>query len=137
MVRALRNAARRGVDVKLVLPSVIDHSLVYYAGRSYYNSLLESGVKIYERRGSILHAKTAVIDRVWSTIGSTNMDLWSFLRNEEVNAIILGADFAEEMETLFVKDLENSDEITLEEWKERPFSDRLYEGFSRLLRYWL
>ena len=85
----------------------------------------------------MLHAKTAVIDGVWSTVGSTNMDLWSFLRNDEVNAIILGQDFATEMEAMFIKDLEQSDQILLEKWKKRPLGDRLKEWFTRLLAHWL
>ncbi len=136
-VKALRGAARRGVDVKIVLPGITDELSVFYAGRSHYRHLLKSGVKLYERRNAMLHAKTAVIDAVWSTVGSTNMDLWSFLRNDEVNAVILGRDFAAEMETMFEKDVENSHQICLEEWKERPFSERAKEWLARLLQYWL
>ncbi len=85
----------------------------------------------------MLHAKTAVIDGVWSTVGSTNMDLWSFLRNDEVNAIILGQDFADKMEAMFQSDLQESNQILLEQWEERPLGDRFKEGFSRLLSHWL
>ena len=136
-VKALRGAARRGVDVKIVLPGITDELPVFYAGRSHYRHLLKSGVKLYERRNTMLHAKTAVIDGVWSTVGSTNMDLWSFLRNDEVNAVILGRDFAAEMETMFQKDVENSHQIRLEEWEKRPFSERAKEWLARLLQYWL
>jgi cardiolipin synthase len=134
---AFENAARRGVEVKLILPSTSDINLVFYAGRSYYEDLLEAGVKIYERRDAMLHAKTAVIDGVWSTVGSTNMDLWSFLRDYEVNAVILGADFAAQMEALFSRDLQASNEIDAQEWKKRSLSERLREWFARLIRYWL
>ncbi len=136
-IKSLANAARRGVDVKIILPGVSDEGTVFYAGRSHFKHLLKSGVKLYERRAAMLHAKTAVIDGVWSTVGSTNMDLWSFLRNDEVNAIILGRDFADEMEAMFERDLENSHQIHLEQWKKRPLSERLREWFSRLLQYWL
>ena len=85
----------------------------------------------------MLHAKTAVIDGVWSTVGSTNMDLWSFLRNDEVNAIILGGDFADKMEAMFQSDLENSHQILLEQWEKRPLSSRLKESFGRLFSHWL
>ena len=78
-VKALREAVKRGVDVKIILPGRSDEGLVFYAGRSYYSHLLESGVRLYELGGTILHAKTATIDGIWSTVGSTNMDLWSFL----------------------------------------------------------
>jgi cardiolipin synthase len=94
-------------------------------------------VKLYEHRNAMLHAKTAGIDGVWSTVGSTNMDLWSFLRNDEVNAMILGHDFAAEMEAMFAKDLEESDQIHLEQWKKRPLVDRLKEFFTRLIAHWL
>jgi cardiolipin synthase len=136
-VKALRDAAKRGVDVKIILPGISDESTVFYAGRSHYNHLLKSGVKLYERRGAMLHAKTAVIDGVWSTVGSTNMDLWSFLRNDEVNAVILGRDFAAEMETMFGKDIEESHQIHLDQWEKRPLSERAKEWLARLLQYWL
>jgi len=136
-IKALRNAARRGVDVKIILPGISDEATVFYAGRSHYTHLLKSGVKLYEHRDAMLHAKTAVIDGVWSTAGSTNIDLWSFLRNDEVNAVILGPDFAVEMEALFEKDIANSNQIILEQWKERPRGDRIKEWLARLLQYWL
>lgn len=136
-IHALTGAAERGVDVKIVLPGVSDSVLLYHAGRSYYTHLLESGVKLYERRNSMVHAKTAVIDNIWSTVGSTNMDLTSFLHNDEVNAIILGRDFATEMELLFEEDLRQSHQILLEEWKKRPLWDRFKEWFINLFGHWL
>jgi cardiolipin synthase len=135
--KALTNAARRGVDVKIILPGISDQLTVLYASRSHYTHLLKSGVKLYERRDAMLHAKTAIIDGVWSTIGSTNMDLWSFLRNDEVNAIILGSDFATEMEALFQKDVANSNQILLDQWKKRHLGERMKEWLARLLQYWL
>jgi cardiolipin synthase len=126
------------VDVKIILPGISDELTVFYAARSHYNRhLLQSGVKLYERRGAMLHAKTAVIDGVWSTVGSTNMDLWSFLRNDEVNAVVLGRDFAADMEAMFEKDIEESHQIHLVQWEERPFSERTKEWLARLLQYWL
>lgn len=136
-VKALTDAARRGVDVKIILPGTSDEGIVFYAGRSHYTHLLKLGVKLYERKASMLHAKTACIDGIWSTVGSTNMDLWSFLRNNEVNAIILSKDFASEMEEMFVKDLEQSDQILLDQWKKRPLTERAREWFTRLLAHWL
>ena len=134
---ALRSAAQRGVDVKIILPGISDEGIVFYAGRSHYARLLKSGVKLYERRESMLHAKTAVIDGVWSTVGSTNMDLWSFLRNDEVNAVILGLDFATRMEEMFQKDLAESKQIHLERWRKRSINQRAREWFSHLLAHWL
>jgi cardiolipin synthase len=123
--------------VKLVLPSVSDSWPIFHLGRSYYAELLERGVKIYERRGSVMHAKTACIDDVWSTVGSTNLDWRSFLHNDEINAVILGRKFAAQMEAMFAADLAESDEITLEQWKRRPWTLRVRERIARIGAYWL
>ena len=125
-------AAKRGVDVKIILPANTDSVVALNAQRHTYSKLLAAGVKIYERRGVILHAKTAVIDGVWSTVGSTNMDYWSLLSNDEVNAIILSPDFAMEMEKMFDEDLAESDRIQPGEWKERPVSQKFREWFVHL-----
>lgn len=137
ILRAFTDAARRGVDVKLILPQTSDSSLALYAARYNYSGLLKSGVKIYERRNAMLHAKTAVIDGVWSTVGSTNMDFWSLLSDDEVNAVILSHEFAVEMEKMFARDLAESDEIRWEEWKYRPLFQRIREWFSHLFARWL
>jgi cardiolipin synthase A/B len=134
---ALRDAAGRGVDVKIVLPGKTDVSLVLSAGRYYYSELLKSGVKLYERHDALLHAKTAVIDNVWSTVGSTNMDFWSFSSNDEVNAVILSKDFASEMEKMFAADIAASHEIRLEEWERRPLLPRIKEWFAHQFERWL
>jgi cardiolipin synthase len=84
-----------------------------------------------------LHAKTAVVDQVWSTVGSTNLDILSLLNNDEVNAVILGNDFAGEMEMMFANDLENSKQIKWEEWKKRPLLPRVRGWFVNLFGRWL
>jgi cardiolipin synthase len=137
LLAALKDAVQRGVDVKIILPGKTDSWLVFHAGRSYYHELLSAGVKIYERRDALLHAKTARIDGVWSTIGSTNLDWRSFLHNEEVNAVILGTDFSAKMQSMFETDLSSSDLITLEQWEQRSISDRLKEAIARVWEYWL
>jgi len=137
IVKALTDAARRGVDVKIILPGITDSQLALYAQRYHYSGLLKSGVKLYEHSTSLLHAKTAVIDKVWSTVGSTNMDFLSLLNNDEVNAVILNHEFAVEMEKMFVRDLENSRQIQWEEWKERPLLPRIREWFVNLFVRWL
>jgi cardiolipin synthase A/B len=136
-MQALTGAAERGVDVELILPGLSDSNLALYAGRSHYEDLLEAGVKLYERRDRMLHAKTAVIDGVWSTIGSTNLDLWSFLRNNEINAIIIGINFSNQMEVLFQKDIEESNRISQENWSRRPLWGRIKEWIGRLFSHWL
>ena len=137
ILRALLDAARRGVDVTLILPALSDSNLVFHAGRSYYTELLAAGVKIYERGGGVLHSKTVVIDGVWSCIGSTNLDWRSFLHNDEVNAVILGPEFAQQMQAMFERDLAASTAITAEAWARRPLRFKLKELMSRIWQYWL
>jgi cardiolipin synthase len=137
LLAALTDAAARGVDVRLILPSHTDNAMVFNAGRSHYEHLLKSGIKIYERRGALLHAKTALIDGVWSTIGSTNLDRRSFLHNQEINAVVLGPEFGAQMQTMFDADIAVSDAITLEKWERRPLADHLREMSARAWAYWL
>ena len=132
-VDALIGAAKRGVDVKLVLPGVSDHDFIKYAGQSFYDQLLKGGVHIYQLQVAVLHAKTAVIDGVWSTVGSSNIDWRSFLYNDELNAVILGRDFAAQMETMFRADLAHSDEVELDQWRARPLPLRVTEWSARLI----
>jgi cardiolipin synthase len=137
LLAALEAAVRRGVEVTLILPSQTDSWLVFHAGRAYYEQLLRAGVKIYERRGVILHSKTALIDGVWATIGSTNLDWRSFLHNHELNAVVLGTAFGSQVQAMFDKDLAASDAITLEQWERRALHLRLKEWFGRAWEYWL
>ncbi len=137
LLAALKEAVQRGVDVRLLLPGKTDSMLVFYASRSYYDELLSAGVKIYERQDALLHAKTALIDGVWSTIGSTNLDWRSFVNNQEINAVMLGQDFGGQMQTMFEKDLESSKLITLEAWRKRSIAARIKERAARLWARWL
>jgi cardiolipin synthase len=84
-----------------------------------------------------MHAKTAVIDGVWSTVGSTNFDWRSFLHNQEVNAVVLGTGFGDQMRAAFARDVAQSEQITLEEWRQRSFVLHVKEWFARLWQYWL
>jgi cardiolipin synthase A/B len=131
LLASLESAARRGVDVRIVLPSRTDNWIVLAAGRSYYEELLEAGVKIFERRNRLLHSKTATIDGVWSTVGSTNLDWRSLAYNEELNAVVLGTEFAQQLEAHFEQDIRNSNAITRESWAKRPLGDRLKESLAR------
>lgn len=137
LLAALKEAVQRGVDVRLLLPEKIDSLLVYYASRSYYDELLSAGVKIYARQDALLHAKTALIDGIWSTVGSTNLDWRSFLNNQEINAVILGQDFGAQMQALFEKDLVSSRRVTLEAWRQRSIGARIKERAARLWAHWL
>ncbi|HEX5640675.1 MAG TPA: phospholipase D-like domain-containing protein [Burkholderiaceae bacterium] len=137
LLAALEAAAGRGVEVTMILPSQTDSWLVFHAGRNYYEQLLRAGVKIHERRGVILHSKTALVDGVWATVGSTNLDWRSFLHNYELNAVVLGAEFGSQVQAMFDKDLAASEPITLEQWQRRPLDLRIKELFARLWEYWL
>ena len=137
IIKALTAAAGRGVDVKIILPGISDSMLALHAQRHYYAELLRSGVKVYEHKSSLLHAKTAVVDSVWSTVGSTNMDFLSLLNNDEVNAVILNKEFAAEMEKMFAGDLADSRQIRWDEWKKRPWLPRAREWVVNIFVRWL
>jgi cardiolipin synthase len=137
ILNAFSDAARRGVDVKILLPSTSDSQMVLHAARYNYSALLKAGVKIYEHRNALLHAKTAVIDGVWSTVGSTNLDYWSLLSNDEVNAVVLSREFAVEMERMFAADLAQSDPILIEQWENRPFLQKVKQAAASLFARWM
>ncbi len=132
LLKALIDAAGRGVDVRLLLPSHSDSELVFQAGRSHYAELLDGGVKIHERHSALLHSKTAVIDGVWSTVGSSNLDWRSFLDNDEINAVILGREFGQKMQAMFAADLAAAETIDATQWKRRPLSWRIKEWWAQL-----
>ena len=137
MVDALCDAAERGVDVQLVLPAQSDFGPVLHAGRSYYSRLLGAGVKIHELQDATLHAKTAVIDGVLSTVGSSNMDWRSFTSNSEVNAVVFGEDFGDAMTRMFRTDVANASPISPAAWRARPLWQQGKEWLARWLeRFW-
>jgi cardiolipin synthase A/B len=137
MVRALSDAAQRGVEVSLLLPGRSDFMLVLHAGRSYYERLLSAGVSIHEMDDAMMHAKTAVIDGVLSTVGSSNMDWRSFVDNNEINVIVLGDDFGSELERLFARDQKASRRIDPAAWRQRDLRQRVLEGVGRLAERFL
>jgi cardiolipin synthase len=136
-LKALINAARRGVDVKIVLPSISDGATVTQASHSFYTPMLKAGIRLYELKASVLHAKTAVIDGSWSTVGSANMDTRSFLHNKEVNIVVMGDEFGRRLESAFQDDLTDSKEVDFEKWKHRSLLKRTKERIARLGSYWL
>lgn len=137
LVRSLSRAAQRGVDVRLVLPSESDAWAPLHAGRSHYGRLLQAGVRIYERQGALLHAKTTVIDGVWATVGSANLDWRSFMHNAEANAVVLDPAFGAEMESVFRTDVAASREVALDEWRRRGLWQRVRERFARRFEFLL
>jgi len=128
----LAEAARRGVDVRILLPDKSDSPRAIKVAHASYSDLLEAGVKIYESHDVVLHSKTVVIDGVWTAIGSSNFDQRSVVFNDEVDAIVLGTVTAQELQTMFEEDFREARQIDLATWDDRPFGQKIEEFFSRI-----
>ena len=127
-LRALETAVRRGVDVRVIVPGeYTDVPIVRQAARMQYERMLRRGIRIFEYQPTMMHAKTMVVDGIWSTIGSSNFDDRSFRLNDEVNVNVFDEGIATQMEKMFFEDLARSEEITARRWLRRPFFDRLKE----------
>ncbi len=134
LAAALRTAALRGVDVRVLLPGKPDQPFVYHAARSFFPELLEAGVAIYEYADAAqLHAKTATVDGCWATVGSANLDVRSFRLNFEANAVAYGPALASELERVFEQDLAHARRLELGEFRDRAFLERAFEGAARVL----
>ena len=131
-VRALCDAALRGVRVELVLPGRSDSMRVLHAGRSYYTRLLEAGMQIHETEHAPMHAKTTDIDGVFSTVGSSNLDWRSFVANNKLKVVVLGEDFGPEMTSPFERDRAASQPVSLQAWSQRGLQQRTMELLGRL-----
>lgn len=130
---ALKDAARRGVDVRIITPgATTDFAMLRNASRYYQADLLKGGVKIYEYQPTMMHSKAMVVDSVWSTIGSINLNARSFKKNAEANVMIYDYGFAEELEQALLKDMEQSRLITLEEVRRRGPCAHLCEFWASL-----
>jgi cardiolipin synthase len=134
MVLTLLQARRRGVRVVLLLPGAIDHNIVRQASRGELGRLLKEGVEIHEYRPALLHAKTMVIDSMWATVGSTNLDRRSFALNEELNLVIYDATVARRLEQVFEKDLAQSRPVTYAKWNNRGLLSRVLELLAEPVR---
>jgi cardiolipin synthase A/B len=133
IIRALLNARKRGVEVKILLPWVSNHVVADWLARGYFEALLEAGVRLFGYR-SMLHAKTCTIDGQWSTIGTANLDRLSAVGNYEVNVQIYNPELASQMDALFKRDLEHAREVSWQKWRERPWYARLGERILEPLR---
>jgi cardiolipin synthase len=133
LVEALEDAARRGVDVVVVAPGNSDSQASVAAGRSHFATLLSAGVRIVERQGAVLHAKTAVVDGVWCVVGSSNLDWRSTVLNNEIDAVVVDGTFGRAMEAMFAADVAQSREITPQAWAERGLGERAAELWARLI----
>lgn len=126
----LKDAARRGVDVRIFIPDRSDSDLAMLMQHSHYHELLEAGVKIYESKNEILHSKVALVDGVWTVIGSSNFDYRSIVFNDEVDVIVLGRDTGREVGRMFEEDFSEATPIDREKWSNRPFPEKLQETFE-------
>ncbi|MBC7617413.1 MAG: cardiolipin synthase [Candidatus Saccharibacteria bacterium] len=137
ILQALTDAAQRGVEVKLVLAGVQESGLAYFAGQSFYAHMLASGVQLFQLQQAVLHAKTAVVDGLWTTVGSANIDRRSFLHNYELNLMVYDKAVGSAMEEAFAEDLRLSKKVSASEWAQRPALQRVKEWLSSRLEYWL
>jgi len=137
LLEAMTDAAQRGVDVRLIVPSFTDSRLVLNATQATYTRLLKSGVKIYELKDALLHAKSVVIDGTVSIVGSANLDMRSFVHNEEVNAIVIDRDVGQRMEQVFEKDQKAARPVDLARWEQRSTWQRFKEFWVSLFKYWI
>ncbi len=134
---SLRRAARRGIKVRLLTAGISDVPFARWAGQATYAALMRAGVRIFEYQGRVLHAKSAVVDENWYTVGTSNIDHLSFFRNLEVNLFGRDEGSARILEAQFDKDLQSSREILPEAWKCRPWWIKLRERFFFFFRFWL
>ena len=137
LMQALESAARRGVDVQVIVPGRSTSDAAVAVGRLEYGRLLRAGVKLHEFQHRILHAKTAVIDGAWSAIGSSNLDWRSTVWNNEIDAIILNAEFGKRMEALFQIDLSASKTVEFSAWQHRSLEEHVQELKARLVERFL
>ena len=127
MTEALLTAKQNGARIVVLVPGKIDHNIVRQASRASFGDLLKAGIEIYEYRAALLHAKTMVIDGVWATVGSTNLDNRSFALNDELNVIFYNEDVARRLERVFQDDLAHARPVTYEAWSKRGIKERFLE----------
>lgn len=135
--RRLAQAARRGVDVRLLVPGQNDVPVAQWAARALYGRLLEGGIRVYEYRPRVLHAKTVIVDGAWASVGSANLDYRSLFVNAEVNLITRDTGFCAALAEHFLLDLTESSEIRARAWRYRSWTFLLREALAWPLRRWL
>jgi len=135
--RALYRAVRRGVDVRVLVPSISDVPAAAYASRRLFELHLDAGVRLFAWPGPMLHAKIAVVDGTWGVVGSYNGDSRSMIHNLEANIHVVDKEFCSRLELSVVGDMDRSQEIVPPRWRMRPYSERFLERLFYLLRYWL
>lgn len=135
LLNALMAAAKRGVDVRVLVPWISNHVVTDWVSHGYFTACLQSGIRIFSYRYAMLHAKTCTIDDQWSTVGTANLDRWSSIGNYEINVEIFSADFARQMRTMFELDTADTFELKLEDWVSRPWYTKLSELILAPLRF--
>jgi cardiolipin synthase len=133
----LAKIARAGVDVRIVAPAFSDVQSAVYAARAAYGDLLEAGARIFEMRDAVVHAKLAVVDDTWTTIGSSNLDRRSVVFNNEVDAVVLGHDTAGQVEAFIQHAMDAGQEVDLTKWNHRSLGERMREVTARVWEYWM
>ena len=137
LLREVCRAAARGVDVQLIVPGRSDNPLAFHASRTNYGQLLRSDVRVFEMQECFLHAKTMVVDGWWSIVGSANLDMRSWLHNDETCVVIYDEDFGGRMQRQFAADLAASQELSRRRWRRRGVRERLKEHATRPIYRWL
>jgi cardiolipin synthase len=133
-VQTFVEALKRGVKVQIIVPGpIVDSDVVRRASRARWGELLEAGAEIYEYQPTMFHCKVMVVDDLWTSVGSTNFDNRSFAINDEANLNVYDSDFAKQQVVIFEQDLKRSRRITLEEWRNRPWHEKLWENTASLL----
>src|SRR5207248_8647093 len=133
LLEALEAAAKRGVDVGVLVPWISNHVVVDWLTRGYFTVCLKAGIHVYGYQ-HMLHAKTCTIDGQWSTIGTANLDRLSAVGNYEINVEVYSKKLAQQMEELFERDLGNAFELTLDSWVHRSWYMKLSERILTPLR---
>jgi len=133
IIQALRNAALRGVDVRLVVPEYNNHFYAGWAGRAYYEELLASGVRVFERHPPFMHAKGLIVDDAVAMIGSANLDVRSLKLNYETNLMVYDAPFINRLKQAMLEEVALSHELRLNEWRNRPLVQRMKENACSIL----
>jgi cardiolipin synthase len=134
ILTGLTAAARRGVNVQILLPRISNHVVTDWLARGFFGELLASGVRIHRYKDWMVHAKTITIDGVWSSVGTANLDRLSLTGNYEINLEVHGPALAQHLTDVFAKDLSNADELTAEEWNRRFIGKKACEWLLRPLR---
>jgi cardiolipin synthase A/B len=135
LIDALKAAVKRGVDVRVLVPWESNHVVTDWIAHSYFTYCLQGGIRIFGYKYTMLHAKTCTIDGQWSTVGTCNLDRLSLVGNYEINVAIYNEAFARQMSALFAEDTAERFELTMEQWKSRPWYNKVSERILAPLRF--